>query len=983
MVTKGVAILFAFVLITVSFVSSVYAADVAYILKDDRFVREEVMGVFSELGLSVEVIEDTQILTKNLANYKLVFVDDAILRKTSKLPVYNYPSVIMNRNYGQEWGLTDDDGISHLASTAPLSVRLVDNGVVQVYTKSKFPSGLAIPYFYLGDLNKAPSFTGIARTYTGNTFNFGDVVSVAEEGARLQNGKTTGGKICFFGIAETKYWTENARDLFKECVGLVAFEVECDNDEDCNDDNEHTEDVCENPGTFDSFCTNEEIECLNDNECGEDGFIGNRFCSGNDVYQDFKEFTCNNEGTVESFCSDGTNAILKEECSDLCLNGECVSVECNNNEDCNDSNERTIDTCINPGTFDSFCTNEEITCLQDSDCGLDGLIGNPFCEENNVFRNFVSHECVNPGTLSSFCASSISQELTQDCNGLTCADGSCVSITCFNDDDCEDGNPYTNDVCHKPGTPQSFCSHGEISCFDNNDCGSNRFLGVLYCSGSDIFRDFVSYECINSGTTSSFCRNNISSIFIDGCDFSCANGDCVRCNDNSDCNDGNEYTQDICYFSGTPESYCNNEHIECFEDSECGENSFVGLPLCIGDDVYQNFREFDCKNPGSVGSYCSSDSEAILVKECPFGCFAGSCLPGIHDVALDDSLSNSFGGIRLEFPNGTDILENPAELFCNQNYKIVVNALNLGDFYENVTFSGSINSLLFSHNPIDNFAPGDESLKTKTVNFSLLEGLYDILIEAMIPVDVDLGNNFASRDIEIICPEVCVDGDKDGFNISNEECGIPDCDDNNPEVNPGAEEICNQIDDDCDLLIDEDGVCCESSTCLIPDNLWNNTNAEIRKGSEKSLSRILEDAGIIVNATADQDNIQTWNFDSDSVTLEITYLGGIAGSTNKFGFYIDNVSNFTILSDLNKGDKKTIIINKNTGSFLGFGIDSKKDGKHYTFVTEHDENYDNKIHAAVYKLCDNTYALGFEDGKELGDKDYNDAIFIIKVLGCS
>ena len=42
-----------------------------------------------------------------------------------------------------------------------------------------------------------------------------------------------------------------------------------------------------------------------------------------------------------------------------------------------------------------------------------------------------------------------------------------------------------------------------------------------------------------------------------------------------------------------------------------------------------------------------------------------------------------------------------------------------------------------------------------------------------------------------------VDIDEDGF-LSD-----VDCDDNNPAIHPQAQEICNEIDDDCDSLIDD------------------------------------------------------------------------------------------------------------------------------------------------------------------------------------
>jgi len=64
-----------------------------------------------------------------------------------------------------------------------------------------------------------------------------------------------------------------------------------------------------------------------------------------------------------------------------------------------------------------------------------------------------------------------------------------------------------------------------------------------------------------------------------------------------------------------------------------------------------------------------------------------------------------------------------------------------------------------------------------------------------------------------------VDRDGDGFYDAENPCSETDCDDTNPEVYPGAEEICdNGIDDNCDGQVDED---CSSFTCSIDQN-WEN-----------------------------------------------------------------------------------------------------------------------------------------------------------------
>ena len=344
---------------------------------------------------------------------------------------------------------------------------------------------------------------------------------------------------------------------------------------------------------------------------------------------------------------------------------------------------------------------------------------------------------------------------------------------CRNDSDCDDGSIYTKDICQKPGSVNSSCTHGSITCVSDLDCGAEMFSGAPFCSNNSVFRGFLSYTCNNPGQVTSYCTNSIENNFLDNCTYACANGNCVRCNDNIDCDDGNIYTEDICYFSGTSESYCSNEHIECFTDSECGDNSFVGLPFCSNGNIAQNYRTFSCINKGEPGSYCSNSLEARNTGNCSFGCSNAICLPGIHDVALID-FTNSIGGIRIK--NATNDTVNSLE--CNKDYKFEITAENLGNFYENVTFLGNIGGLTLNHLPENNFAPSDSSLKTKTINnLSLAAGFYNISIQAIIPIDDNPENNFAKRQIQVTCSRC----------TQNSDCGIdyesdPFCSENNSIV---------------------------------------------------------------------------------------------------------------------------------------------------------------------------------------------------------
>lgn len=113
--------------------------------------------------------------------------------------------------------------------------------------------------------------------------------------------------------------------------------------------------------------------------------------------------------------------------------------------------------------------------------------------------------------------------------------------------------------------------------------------------------------------------------------------------------------------------------------------------------------------------------------------------------------------------------------------------------------------------------PGDHftfltSPATISGSFSTIS--FDPALPSYLTGDLTYGNNIVTLTINGNCPIYYADADNDGFgdlSSSIESCVPPsgyvdnadDCDDTNADINPNAMEICNLVDDDCDMLIDE------------------------------------------------------------------------------------------------------------------------------------------------------------------------------------
>lgn len=90
------------------------------------------------------------------------------------------------------------------------------------------------------------------------------------------------------------------------------------------------------------------------------------------------------------------------------------------------------------------------------------------------------------------------------------------------------------------------------------------------------------------------------------------------------------------------------------------------------------------------------------------------------------------------------------------------------------------------------------------------------VLDALLTLNPATGETTASVPFCLNCPTPydhrfgdlasprCTDADQDGFAPEGGDCGPVDCNDDDPSINPAAEEVCNGIDDNCDGTIDED-----------------------------------------------------------------------------------------------------------------------------------------------------------------------------------
>ena len=270
----------------------------------------------------------------------------------------------------------------------------------------------------------------------------------------------------------------------------------------------------------------------------------------------------------------------------LVSNVSAISINCMNDSQCNDNNHYTFDKCINNGTQFSYCNHAAIPCSINSDCGDNELMGDHFCQNNNVFQNFFTFTCNNGNTLQASCSNVTTPTLLSTCSqNQICSNATCINsvIICTGNSDCNDGNLYTQDTCINAGTNASYCNHTTINCINNNDCGFTGLFGQEFCSQNNVFKMFQDSVCMNAGTVNSFCNvTNVSQLVVNcGSDY---------CSDfgNNYCNGDDVYHLRTCYDKSCSNAICftnqsNDEELVQNCTNGCSEGACIGQTQCVSE----------------------------------------------------------------------------------------------------------------------------------------------------------------------------------------------------------------------------------------------------------------------------------------------------------------------------------------------------------------------------------------------------------------
>ena len=464
-------------------------------------------------------------------------------------------------------------------------------------------------------------------------------------------------------------------------------------------------------------------------------------------------------------CADG----IDQDCdgSDLVEDGDgdgFVNVACGVGDDCDDSN-----AAVNPGAaelcFDAVDNDCDASTPDVFDADGDGSDCSVDCDD--------SLATVAPGALE-VCDDGIDQ----DCDGLDLLgdiDGDGVVGSNCGGPDCDDGDAFTY-----PGAPEFICDGVDQACDGLGNEADQDGDGVAPCEG-----DCDDGNAVVWGGAPEICS--------DGLDNDCDGTLDELVNDTYDLDDDSGLTFSICGFTFP---FC-DESFDSFTLHTNGRITF-------GDAGGGGFTD------GSGADVTSAGSLSDLHGEAPQLTFLWSdLLPGIAgSVTVEEDASTAT--MVVTFDGVTQDPAWPGAVLGGNSVTVSFGSAGFAE-YDFGSLAGDVAIVGWSCGNeapvvIDLSDPGVPEAVSR-IGQGSESSIYEVFAGAASGgVDLDLADTTVS-----FCLTDGQDLDGDGW---SDQCG--DCDDSAPSIFPGAPELCDGVDHDCNGVVDdadEDGDGFISNAC--------------------------------------------------------------------------------------------------------------------------------------------------------------------------
>ncbi len=244
-------------------------------------------------------------------------------------------------------------------------------------------------------------------------------------------------------------------DTLTHTCDMSRCNAECETDSDCDDSDPLTDDVCTDSCvceyTHNGYCGDGMVDSSSE-ECELPDTQDNSYCEQSTEKCEGKKTATRDEF---GYCDPNCGCLQDVWPVAECVQGSC-GAECDSDDDCNDLNEHTIDTCSG-----CMCEHEYVPYCGDGnidageECELPGTSGNENCfaKEEECVGNKLS-VAQGYGDCSSQCMCVFGEFETK----TQCVAGRC-GAECATDADCFDDNPTTIDICS-----DCMCEYEKTEC---------------------------------------------------------------------------------------------------------------------------------------------------------------------------------------------------------------------------------------------------------------------------------------------------------------------------------------------------------------------------------------------------------------------------------------------------------------------------------------------------------------------------------------